>query len=145
MAVVISLREVAEAIELQSDELEFYLDPDTGQIVMVTEDARRLVGEGRKGEAPAWQREMLAKVRAALESDRVLRLPDRFGVSEWAIMERFSRARPRSICTHPRILALTWTRGRSTSGAKAPQLIRGLPSARLKSCPFTGGYVWQGS
>jgi len=35
---------------------------------------------------------MMPKIRAALESDRFLELPDRFDIHEWSIMERFSRA-----------------------------------------------------
>ena len=93
MAVVISVCEVADAIDLLSDDSEAYLDPDTGEIVTVTEEERRLVERGSHEEnLPEWQREMLPKVRAALESDRFLRLPDRFDVHEWSIMERFSHA-----------------------------------------------------
>lgn len=94
MAVVISLREVVDGIELQSDECEAYLDPETGEIVAVTEDERRLVEEGGRDDKnlPEWQREALPKIRAALESRRCLRLPDRFDVHEWDIMRRFSQA-----------------------------------------------------
>ena len=48
------------------------------------------------GRGPAWQREMMPKIRAALESDRFLELPDRFDIHEWSIMERFSRAQHRA-------------------------------------------------
>jgi len=34
----------------------------------------------------------MPKIRAALEGDRWLELPDRFDIHEWSIMERFSRA-----------------------------------------------------
>ena len=91
MSVVISLREVVEAIDSLSDDWKAYLDPETGEIVTVTDEDRRLVEEGRFDHVPEWQREMLPKIRAALESGRSLRLPDRFEVHEWAIMERFSR------------------------------------------------------
>lgn len=93
MARVISLREVADAIDLLSDDSEAFLDPDTGEVVTVTEEERRLVEKGPvEGDLPDWQREILPKVRAALESDRFLRLPDRFEVHEWSVMERFSHA-----------------------------------------------------
>jgi len=94
MAMVISLREVVEAIEAQSEESEAYLDPTTGEIVPVTEEDRRLVEEGDENDAslPKWQREVLPKIRQALESGRFLRLPDRFEVHDWDIMRRFSEA-----------------------------------------------------
>jgi len=92
MGIVLSLRDIVDAIESQSNEGAVYLDPDTGEIVLVTEDDRALVEEGvADDELPQWQREAMPKIREALESDRFLVLPDRFEVHEWAIMERFSQ------------------------------------------------------
>jgi len=92
MAVVLSLRDIVDAIESQSNEGEAYLDPETGEIVQVSEDDRALVEKGVADEdLLAWQRETMPKIREALESDRFLALPDRVEVHEWAIMERFSR------------------------------------------------------
>jgi len=92
MGVVLSLRDIVDAIESQSNEGEAYLDPETGEIVQVSEDDRALVEKGVADEdLLAWQRETMPKIREALESDRFLALPDRVEVHEWAIMERFSR------------------------------------------------------
>ncbi len=92
MAVVISLKDVVEAIEMQTDESETYLDPDSGEFVLVTEDDRAAVEEERpEDEIPQWQRDNLPKVREALESDRFLPLPDKRDVHEWSIMEQFAR------------------------------------------------------
>jgi Uncharacterised protein family (UPF0158) len=91
MGVVLALRDIVDAIESQSNEGEAYLDPETGEIVQVSEDERALVEQGGShDDLPAWQRELIPKVRQALESDRFLALPDRFEVHEWAVMERFS-------------------------------------------------------
>lgn len=92
MAVVISLSEVVEAIELQTDESISYLDPDTGKIVFVTDEMQRMVEEGTFDNIPEWMRKALPEVREALESGRCLPLPSKFDVHEWAIMDRFSRA-----------------------------------------------------
>jgi hypothetical protein len=94
MATVISLRKVVEAIEAQGDESESYFDPTTGEIVLVTEEDRRLVEEGRAEDPdlPEWQREVLPKIREALESKRLLRLPNRFEVHDWEIMRQFAEA-----------------------------------------------------
>lgn len=92
MAVVISLRQVVDAIDLPGDDWVSCLDPDTGEIVTVTDEDRHLLERGCLDEVPEWQRDILSKVRAALEFDRYLRLPGRFEIHEWAIMERFSRA-----------------------------------------------------
>ena len=92
MVSVISLREVIAALEVASDDCTSYLDPDTGEIITVTEEERNLAEGESWGDAPEWQREMLPKIRTVLESDRFLELPDRFDVHEWSIMEEFSRA-----------------------------------------------------
>jgi hypothetical protein len=93
MATVISLRELIEAMEIQSDDCVSYLDPDTGEIVIVTREERRLAEETEDPQGlPHWQRQMLAKVRAVLASDHCLQLPDRFDIHEWSIVDRFARA-----------------------------------------------------
>ena len=92
MATVISLREVIEAMEITGDGCVSYLDPDTGEIITVTEEERLLAEDESLEDVPEWQRELLPKTRAALESDRFLELPDRFDIHEWSIMDEFSRA-----------------------------------------------------
>jgi hypothetical protein len=92
MSVVLAPRDIVDAIESQMDQSNAYLDPETGEIVLVTEDERVLVEEGASDEnLPQWQREAMPKIREALESDRFLALPDRFEVHEWEIMQRFSQ------------------------------------------------------
>jgi hypothetical protein len=98
MGVVLSLRDIVDAIESQSNEGAAYLNPETGEIVQVSEDELVLVEEGAADEdLPQWQREAMPKIREALESDRFLVLPDRFEVHEWAIMERFAQEQDQRI------------------------------------------------
>jgi hypothetical protein len=92
MATVISLRDVIEAMEITGDDCVSYLDPETGEIITVTEEERHLAEDESLEDVPEWQREMLPKIRAALESDHFLELPDRFDIHEWSIMDAFSRA-----------------------------------------------------
>jgi hypothetical protein len=92
MATIISLREVIEAMEITSDDCVSYLDQDTGEIITVTEEQRHLAEDESLEDIPEWQREMLPKIRVALESDRFLELPDRFDIHEWSIMDEFSQA-----------------------------------------------------
>jgi hypothetical protein len=64
MGVVLSLRDIVDAIDSQSNESEAYLDPKTGEIILVTEDERVLVEQGRSDDhLPQWQRELIPKVR----------------------------------------------------------------------------------
>lgn len=92
MSKVVTLREVISGLEAASDDCSSYLDPETGEIILVTEEERALAEDDTWAEAPAWQRELMPKIRAALEGDRWLELPDRFDIHEWAIMEGFSRS-----------------------------------------------------
>jgi len=94
MTVIVSLREIVEAMELPNEEWASHLDPDTGEIVTVTDEDRRLLEEAANvEELPDWQQESVTKAREVLESERFLPLPDQFEIHEWAIMERFARSR----------------------------------------------------
>ena len=92
MAVVVSLKDVVDAMDLPNNEWTSYLNPKTGEIVTVTDEDRHLVEDEDLDEQdlPEWQRESLPKVREALESGEFVALPDMFEIHEWAIMEQFS-------------------------------------------------------
>ncbi|HME32537.1 MAG TPA: UPF0158 family protein [Terriglobales bacterium] len=90
MAAVISLRDVVEALDLQSDELSSYLDPDSGEIITFNEEQAGIAVRGDWGRAPDWMREFLPKIKRALEDDRILALPDRVHIDEWRMMQDFA-------------------------------------------------------
>ena len=92
MGVIVSLKEIVDAMDLPNEEWVSYLNPKTGEIVTVTDEDRHLVEDQDLDEAdlPDWQRESLPKVREALESGDFVALPDKWETHEWAMMERFS-------------------------------------------------------
>jgi hypothetical protein len=92
MGVVVLLKDVVDAMVLPNNDWTSYLNPKTGEIVTVTDEDRQLVEDHDLDEQdlPEWQRESLPKIRAALESEDFVALPDKFEIHEWAIMERFS-------------------------------------------------------
>ena len=90
MPVVISLRDVIEALDLQSDELRSYLDPDSGEIITFNEEEARIAEGGDWDNAPDWMRESLPKIKRALEDERMLPLPDRVHIDEWRMMQDFA-------------------------------------------------------
>lgn len=95
MAVIVSLREITEAIGFQPEETTAYLDPVSGEVVSVSEEDLRLAeDEEAAAAAPEWQQEEIATAREILASDRFLSLPTAFDIHEWAIMERFAAERP---------------------------------------------------
>lgn len=81
---------------MQSEMTTAYLDPDTGEVIMITEDDRRYAEGEDDDKLPAWQREILPKVREVLASDRFLPVPSKFDIHEWGLMERFSET-----CSNP--------------------------------------------
>ncbi len=91
MAVVVSLQDVVTAMDLPNPDWESYLDPQTGEIITVTEDDLSALGDPEPELLPDWQRELLPSIRKAVESDSCLRLPTSFDIHEWSIMERFCR------------------------------------------------------
>jgi len=52
MSKVISLREIIAALEAASDDCTSYLDPETGEIVVVTEEERALAEDTCLGRSP---------------------------------------------------------------------------------------------
>jgi Uncharacterised protein family (UPF0158) len=93
MAVTVSLRDVMDALESASHDSACYLDPDTGEIIRITEDAQYLAEEQSEQdwtELPPWQQQELPRVRAVLQNRRALVLPSRFEIDEWSIMQRFA-------------------------------------------------------
>jgi len=97
MGVVVSPKDVVDAMDLPDNDWTSYINPKTGEIMTVTDEDRQLVEDEDLDEAnlPEWQRETLPKVRAALESGDFLALPDKFEIHEWAIMERFANSQVR--------------------------------------------------
>jgi hypothetical protein len=94
MTAEVSLQDIVAAMDLPNAEWVSYLDPETGEIVTVTDEDRRLLEEAADVEKlPDWQQDTVAKAREVLESERFLQLPTQFDIHEWAIMERFAHSR----------------------------------------------------
>jgi len=91
---MVQLMSVMDAIDLP-DEWEAFLDPDTGEILVMTDEEQGMLEEDELDddtvvEVPDWERESLGKLRVLLESGRALRLPDKFDFHEWEVMRRFA-------------------------------------------------------
>lgn len=63
----IDLDGLAMALECHDQELRFFLDLETGEVVPVTEEMRSLAEDGDEGELPEWEREQVALVREVEE------------------------------------------------------------------------------
>lgn len=97
--VVISLRDVVEALDLPADGWVAYVHKDTGEVVTLSDEdlacAEAEEGDTDLGDLPDWQQEAARQARAVLDSPHAVRLPDKFDVHEWDMMEEFARARTR--------------------------------------------------
>jgi hypothetical protein len=92
---VIALKEVIDAIDDQSDTSSAYLDPDTGEIITFDDDLQTMAESDHPEDLPDWMRDLAPKIRAALDGDHYLALPDKLDVHDWGIMQRFSERQKR--------------------------------------------------
>jgi hypothetical protein len=88
--VVVSLAEIVEALDLQSNEMRSSLDPETGEIITFSEEMAHIAEGGNWERAPEWMQAMLPKIKRALEDNRMLELPDRVHIDEWRMMQDFA-------------------------------------------------------
>jgi Uncharacterised protein family (UPF0158) len=88
--VPVSLKEILEGMEFQSDEVTAYLHRPTSRVLSVSDEALQAAEEGAGAEAGVEEFE-LADARGILEArDDYLPLPDRFEINEYRMMERFA-------------------------------------------------------
>ena len=91
MAVIVSLRDVVDHMEMVSDESTAYINPKTGELITLTNEEVALAEDPEEAEdAPQWQKNFLPKAREVLQSEDFLPLPGKFEIHEWSIMKRFA-------------------------------------------------------
>ncbi len=89
MEIIVSLKDIVEALELGTQTAENILDPATGEIILVTDDDELEIEDPGDDWHPEWQVEHFIKIRKLLKSKRVLRLPNSYDINEWSLMEEF--------------------------------------------------------
>lgn len=90
MSLPVLLQEVASELQLVNDMCRAYLNKRTGEIILITDEDRRLADDpdGEKN-LPDWQRDLLPKIRHVIESEDWLALPSQWEIHDYRIMERF--------------------------------------------------------
>jgi Uncharacterised protein family (UPF0158) len=93
MPLPVSVDEVADALEMVGDQITAYVNRKTGEIVTVSDDDMELADDEELDETdlPAWQAEMLPRLREILQSEDWAALPSKFDIHEWDIMRRFAQ------------------------------------------------------
>ena len=95
MSAVVRLSDIVDALEMQFDESSSFLDLDTGQLETVSHDLLREAeecGDEEKPRLPEWQKQEWETAKRIVSTDRFQKLPTKFEVHEWAIMQGFSRS-----------------------------------------------------
>ena len=90
MSIRVSLSDIIQGMEFQSDEMKSYLNTQTGKVVTVDDEALYAAedcdpdGSHEPGE--------LELARAILDGRTYLQLPDRFDIDEYRMMERYAQS-----------------------------------------------------
>lgn len=93
MSATVLLKDIVDALEMQSDEALSFVDLDTGQVETVSIE---LLGKAEESgddgdpDLPAWQMPEWELAKRIAISDRFRKLPTKFDVHEWEIMRDFA-------------------------------------------------------
>ena len=95
MAVVVSLLDFVDEMQTFSDEQHAYLNKVTGELITITNDDIAVVESGDDwSDYPEWQQFVFQNTEKVLSSDDYLKLPNKFEIDEYEIMERFCLSIP---------------------------------------------------
>jgi hypothetical protein len=90
MSATIKLSDIRAAMEETDDYSEYFLDRRTGEILLLNEDIKYVLdNEEDLADQEDWMQEVIQKFREIEDTDDCLRLPDRFEIHEYRIMEGF--------------------------------------------------------
>lgn len=91
MGFPVKLKEIIEAVELQSDEIGAYLNRVTGEIVTISEEEFDAVeNQDPLENYPEWEQDNIKIAREILDNEEnFLNLPTKHDIHEYQIMERF--------------------------------------------------------
>jgi len=92
MPAAVFLKDIVDALEMQFDESSSFLDLDTGQVETVSHDLLNQAEEPGEEtpDFPDWQEGEWEVAKRIVSTDRFVKLPTKFDIHEWSIMEEFS-------------------------------------------------------
>jgi len=96
MPAIVHLKDIVEALEMQFDEHSSFLDLDTGQVETVSHELLQEVEEepdnAEEPDHPEAEDEEWEIAKRIVFTDRFAKLPTKFEVHEWSIMQDFSNS-----------------------------------------------------
>ena len=88
----VSLDALIEALEIQSDQMHAFVNPETAEVVLVSDEALE-AAESSDGAQDVDESEY-ELARTILTTPGIVEVPDRFDIDEYRMMVRFANARP---------------------------------------------------
>ena len=94
MAVVVSLRDFVGEMQILSDEAHTYINKLTGELITITADDIAMTESEEQEDSFEWQDEIIQATKNVLSSDDYLKIPSKFDIHEYEIVERFCLSIP---------------------------------------------------
>jgi len=95
MLATVRLNDIVDALEMQFDESSSFVDRDTGRVETVSHvllcDAEES-GDDEEPDLPDWQKQEWEIAKLVVSTDRFQKLPTKFEIHEWAIMQDFAHS-----------------------------------------------------
>jgi hypothetical protein len=90
----VSLKDIVDALEMQSDEDFYFLDRQTGKVEFVSRDVLGIAEDGGTiDDVLEWQEDQFEVAEARLADwDRFEKLPTKHDIHEWEIMREFAES-----------------------------------------------------
>ena len=102
------LDDLIDALETQSDSIFAFIDRETGEVFLISEESLSLseAEPERIAMLPDWQKQEAELAIRIETTERYLELPNRFDVNEWNIMSEFSQQVKRDPIRNSLLLAI---------------------------------------
>ncbi len=92
----VSLGDIVEQLDIAADEFNSYLNKNTGELVGLTDESMRLAEGVHSSEDLEgyhdWQKDVIAEAFAVQFSGEFIKLPSKYDIHEYSIIERFVRS-----------------------------------------------------
>jgi hypothetical protein len=91
MAILVKIKDLVDALEMQNEESAAFLDRETGEVHVVSDETMRIAEHDSAGHdaLAEWEQVEVELARRILDNDRYIGLPTSWDVHEWGIMEAF--------------------------------------------------------
>jgi hypothetical protein len=87
---IVSVQDVIQEMDMQTDEDEGYLNKRTGELITLSaEDLSAVEDDLDIDDYPDWYKEVIKKAKEVVGSDEYLTLPSKYEIHEYRIMEKF--------------------------------------------------------